>query len=126
MSGSNVFRIGSSHYVHRISDAKALKLAQDAGGRDALVVTFHSDLPLKNARPEWPRFEGRGYTTNNYGRVVGQIYVIPVKHALGSLVLEEGNHPCFRLPDGNVIGIDFQPGCPECPARVKVVEVPNV
>ena len=32
----------------------------------------------------------------------------------------------FALPDGNVIGIDFQPGCPECPARVKVVEVPNV
>ena len=123
---SNVFRIGHSHYAPRIEDAEALELAQENGGQDALVVSFHSDLTLRGYRDEWPRYVGRGYMTNNYGWVFGQTFVIPVKHALGSLVLEEGNLPCFRLPDGKVIGIDFQPGCPECPARVKVVEVPNV
>ena len=123
---SNVFRIGHSHYAPRIEDAEALELAQENGGQHALVVSFHSDLTLCEYRDEWPRYVGRGYMTNNYGWVFGQTYVIPVKHALGSLVLEEGDHPCFRLPDGKVIGIDFQPGCPECPARVKVVEVPNV
>ena len=123
---SRVFRIGRSHYAPRIEDEEALALAQDNGGQSALVVRFHSDLPLKGAEPEWRHFEGRGYMTNNYGWVTGQTYVIPVKHALGTLPLKDGNRACFRLPNGKVIGINIQPGCPECPARARVVEVPNV
>lgn len=125
MEGS-VYRIGGSHYAPRIENEDALALAQDRGGKEALVVSFHSDLELAGALPSWPHFAGRSYMTNNYGLVIGQAYVIPVKTALGKLPLEQGDRDCFRLPDGTVIAIDFQPGCPECPARVKVVEVPDV
>ena len=45
---------------------------------------------------------------------------------LGTFLLEEGDCTPFRLPDGMAFYIDIQPGCPECPARVKVVELPNV
>ena len=117
MSDGSVFRIGHSHYAPRVEDAEALEIAGENGGRHALVVSFHSDLTLRGYRDEWPRYVGRGYMTNNYGWVFGQTYVIPV---------EEKNGDCFRLPDGTAIGIDFQPGCPECPARARVVEVPNV
>ena len=126
MSESRVYRIGRSHYAPRIEDEEALALAQDNGGQSALVVSFHSDINLRGSRAEWPRFVGRGYTTNNYGWVFGQTYVIPVKHALGTFLLEEGDCTPFRLPDGIAFYIDIQPGCPECPARVKVVELPDV
>ena len=122
----NVFYAGRSNYALIINEKFALKIAREQGGNDALVVRFHSDLPLKGAEPEWRHFEGRGYMTNNYGWVTGQTYVIPVKHALGTLPLKDGNRACFRLPNGKVIGINIQPGCPECPARARVVEVPNV
>jgi len=123
---SRVYRIGRSHYAPRIEDEEALALAQDNGGQSALVVRFHSDLHLKGAEPEWHYFEGRGYMTNNYGWVFGQTYVIPVKYALGTFLLKEGDCTPFRLPDGMAFYIDIQPGCPECPARVKVVELPDV
>lgn len=126
MSDGSVFRIGHSHYAPCIEAAEALEIAEENGGRHALVVSFHSDLPLRGYRDEWPRYVGRGYMTNNYGWVFGQTYVIPVNHALGTKLIEDGYRDCFRLPDGTAIGIDFQPGCPECPTRAKVVEVPDV
>ncbi len=126
MSGGSVFRIGHSHYAPRIEDAEALEIAKENGGQHALVVSFHSDLTLRGYRGEWPRYVGRCYMTNNYGWVFGQTYVIPVWMALGTRLLEDGDHDCFRLPDGRAISISLQPGCPECPARARVVEVQNV
>ena len=124
--GDRVFRIGHSHYAPYFPDADALDVARCLGGEFALVVAFHSDLPLKGARKEWFNLNNFAYRTNNYGEIEGHAYIIPVKRPLGTCILEEGDLPCFRLPDGKVIGIDLQPGCPECPARARVVEVPNV
>jgi len=123
---SSVFRIGRSKYAPWLDDRTAIETARHFGCDCAVVVAFHSDLPLKGARKEWFNLHNYAYTTNNYGEVAGHAYVIPVTAALGTLPLKEGEFPCFRLPDGTVIGIEIQPGCPECPARARVVEAPDV
>jgi len=111
-------------YAPAVSDADAV--AAVSGGL-ALVIRFHSDAPLRDltqCEPDmWGDLRGRrmepyaedaAYSTNNWGTVYGQTYVLP---AMETGRKDAAGRRIFRCSGGEFV-VGCTPGCPERPCRV--------
>ena len=107
-----------------VSDADA---SAAVSGGHALVIRFYSDAPLRDltrcepdawgdlvARRMEPFAKEPAYSTNNWGTVYGQAYVLP---AMETGRKDAAGRRIFRCSGGEFV-VGCTPGCPERPCRV--------